>query len=94
VYLNLTKMPSPKFENKQGVSQPKLVQKPRAPVPVPDERDRLRDIIVVIITYPLYPGEQIWQPKPMVGSVVTGAESGPGWVCNLQGRGAEQLVSR
>ncbi|MFT7121092.1 MAG: hypothetical protein ACJAZ9_001270 [Neolewinella sp.] len=48
-------MPSPKFENKQGVSQPKLVQKPRAPVPVPDERDRLRDIIVVIITYPLTP---------------------------------------
>ncbi|MFK8165592.1 MAG: hypothetical protein AB8H12_24300 [Lewinella sp.] len=33
----------------------KLGEKPQVPVPKEPERDRLRDIIVIIVTYPLTP---------------------------------------
>lgn len=37
---------------------PKLVEKPTPPDGKPPDRDRLRDIIVVIVTYPLTPTEK------------------------------------
>lgn len=51
-------MSPPKTNEQRPERPPKLTEKPRAPVPDPDERDRLRDIIVVIIAYPLTPSKR------------------------------------
>ena len=39
-------------------TDPKLGEKPRNTLPEKEERDRLRDIIVVIVTYPLTPTDR------------------------------------
>ncbi|MTB52231.1 hypothetical protein [Lewinella sp. W8] len=48
-------------------TDPKLGEKPRNDLPGQEERDRLRDIIVVIVTYPLTPtkrADQLARRKP------------------------------
>ena len=40
-------------------NSPKVGEKPPVPASGPEERDRLRDIIVVIVTYPLTPTERV-----------------------------------
>lgn len=49
-------MATPKTEGEKVTNQLKVEQNEPAPTPENDERDRLRDIIVVFITYPLTPG--------------------------------------
>jgi hypothetical protein len=39
-------------------TDPKLGEKPRKNLPKKEERDRLRDIIVIMVTYPLTPTER------------------------------------
>lgn len=48
-------MSSPETNKSEVNHPPKVTEKHRPSVPDPDERDRLRDIIVVIIAYPLTP---------------------------------------
>ncbi len=51
-------MTPPKTKGEKVTNQPKVGQNKQAPVPKPPDRDRLRDIIVVFITYPLTPGQR------------------------------------
>ena len=51
-------MTPPKTKGEKATNQPKVEQNKRVPVPEPPDRDRLRDIIVVFITYPLIPGQK------------------------------------
>lgn len=51
-------MTPPKTKGEKVTNQLKVGQNEQAPVPKPPDRDRLRDIIVVFITYPLTPGQR------------------------------------
>lgn len=48
-------MSSQRTEENKTSTPPKLTENSPSPVSEPDKRDRLRDIIVVIIAYPLTP---------------------------------------
>lgn len=48
-------MSSPKTNRPAAGHPPKLPEKTKPAAPEPEDRDRLRDIVVVFITYPLTP---------------------------------------
>lgn len=48
-------MSSPKTNHRPAELSPKLTENPQSPVPDPKDRERLRDILVVIVAYPLTP---------------------------------------
>lgn len=62
-------MSSPKTNRRPADRPPKLTEKSRSPTPDSDntDRDRLRDIIVVFITFPITPTqrtEEVARKKP------------------------------
>lgn len=58
VYYKRWNMIPPKTKSEQSTDQLKVGQKEREPTPAAPDKDRLRDIIVVIVTYPLTPGQR------------------------------------